>query len=84
MSDEPRDRNNAQNPFRAMLDYNAYEPEFVLDADGNIELDQNGNPIYNPTHSGFPIRGALLSEPSHEINNTTLGSVDALIKFNKN
>lgn len=84
MSDEPRDRNNAQNPFRAMLDYNAYEPEFVLDADGNIELDQNGNPIYNPTHSGFPVRGGLLTEPAHEINNTTLGSVDALVKFNKN
>src|SRR5690554_2598630 len=84
MSDEPRDRNNAQNPFRAMLDYNAYETEFLLDSDGNIELDQNGNPIYNPTHSGFPVRGALLSEPADEINNTTLGSVDALVKFNKN
>ena len=84
MSDEPRDRNNQQNPFRGMLDYNGYEPEFILDADGNRELDGNGNPIYNPTHAGFPIRGALLSEPSSEIHNTTLGSVDALVKFDKN
>ena len=33
-SDEPRDRNNVQNPFRAMYDYNAYETEFELDEDG--------------------------------------------------
>jgi TonB-linked SusC/RagA family outer membrane protein len=84
MSDEPRDRNNQQNPFRAMMDYNAYETEFILDADGNQVLDENGNPVYNPTHAGFPIRGALLSEPSSEIHNTTIGSVDALVKLNKN
>lgn len=84
MSDEPRDRNNAQNPFRAMLDYNGYETEFVLDADGNRVLDENGNPIYNPTHSGFPVRGALLSEPADLVYNTTLGNLDALVKFNKN
>ncbi|NLN25253.1 MAG: SusC/RagA family TonB-linked outer membrane protein [Bacteroidetes bacterium] len=84
MSDEPRDRNNTQNPFRAMLEYNPYEPEFVLDADGNPVLDENGNPVYNPTMDGFPIRGALETEPADEIRNTTLGSLDALVKFNKN
>src|SRR5690606_9695400 len=85
MSDEPRDRNNAQNPFRAMLDYNPYETEFVLDENGNVTLDENGNPMYNyNVQGGFPIRGALLSEPSDEIRNTTLGSVDALVKINKN
>tara|TARA_R100001369_G_C3326269_1_gene169828 strand:- start:4765 stop:7842 length:3078 start_codon:yes stop_codon:yes gene_type:complete len=84
LSDEPRDRNNAQNPFRAMLDYNAYEPEFVLDEDGNFVLDENGDRIYNPTHTTFPIRGALLSEPDDEIQNTTLASVDATVKFSDN
>lgn len=83
-SDEPRDRNNAQNPFRAMLDYNGYETEFVLEPDGTRKLDANGNPIYNPTHSGFPVRGALLSEPNNVVGNTTLGNVDALVKFSKN
>lgn len=84
MSDEPRDRNNAQNPFRAMLDYNAYETEFVLDKEGNPVIDENGNPVYNPTAGGFPIRGALQSEPGNEVYNTTIGSVDAVVKLSKN
>ncbi|MCG2418454.1 SusC/RagA family TonB-linked outer membrane protein [Aequorivita sp. F47161] len=84
MSDEPRDRNNTQNPFRGMLDYNGYETEFLLNEDGTVQVDDNGNPIYNPTHTGFPIRGALLSEPSEDIDNQTIGSVDALVTFSKN
>jgi TonB-linked SusC/RagA family outer membrane protein len=82
-SDEPRDRNNTQNPFRAMLDYNGYETEFVIDETGALVLDENGNPIYNPTHTTFPVRGALLSEPSEDMDNTTLGSVDAVVTFDK-
>ena len=84
LSDEPRDRNNVQNPFRAMYDYNPWETEFVLDEDGNVTLDANGNPIYSPTLSTFNVRGALLTEPNKEIDNLTLASVDALVKFSKN
>lgn len=83
-SDEPRDRNNAQNPFRAMYSYNAYETEFLLDENGNVEVDENGDPIYNPTHQGFPIRGALLSEPANTITNVILASVNTTVKFNPN
>src|SRR5690606_10802541 len=61
MSDEPRDRNNTQNPFRAMLDFNGYDTEFVLDEHGNIMHDENGNPMYNyGVPGGLPITGALL------------------------
>ncbi|GGD88079.1 SusC/RagA family TonB-linked outer membrane protein [Planktosalinus lacus] len=84
LSDEPRDRNNVQNPFRAMYIYNAYEPEFQLDENGNPELDANGDPIYNPTHQGFSIRGALLSEPENTITNVTLASVNTTVKFTDN
>jgi len=84
LSDEPRDRNNVQNPFRAMYIYNAYEPEFLLNEDGTTQLDANGDPIYNPTHQGFPIRGALLSEPENTVTNVTLASVSALVKFSSN
>lgn len=83
-SDEPRDRNNNQNPFRGVYDYNQYEPEFVLDANGDRVLDPSGNPIYNQTAQAFPIRGALLSEPSIEIKNTTLASVNSQVLLSKN
>src|SRR5690606_6634339 len=83
-SDEPRDRNNAQNPFRAMYTYNPYETEFLLNPDGTVQLDENGNPVYNPTHQGFPIRGALLSEPTDEITNLILANINTTVKFNPN
>ncbi len=67
-----------------MLDYNGYETEFLLNEDGTVQVDDNGNPIYNPTHTGFPIRGALLSEPSEDIDNQTLGNIDAVVTFSKN
>lgn len=82
-SDEPRDRNNAQNPFRAMYDYNPYETEFLLNDDGSIQVDENGNGIYNPTHTTFNVRGALLSEPAVAIQNNWLGSVNAEVKLFK-
>ncbi|PKA83468.1 TonB-linked SusC/RagA family outer membrane protein [Ulvibacter sp. MAR_2010_11] len=82
-SDEPRDRNNVQNPFRAMYDYNPYETEFVLDEDGNVVLDENGNPVYSATHTTFNVRGALLSEPAIQIENNLLASVDAEVRFTK-
>lgn len=84
LSDEPRDRNNVQNPFRAMYIYNAYETEFLLNEDGTPQLDSEGNPVYNPTHQGFSVRGAILSEPENTITNVTLANVSALVKFNKN
>lgn len=83
-SDEPRDRNNVQNPFRAMYDYNPYETEFVLDEDGSVVLDENGNPVYSPTHTTFNVRGALLSEPSVAIENNLLAGVNADVKLFKN
>ena len=83
-SDEPRDRNNSQNPFRPIYTANPYETEFLYDADGQIVLDDNGNPKYNPTHDGFPIRGALETEIATDVDNITLASVDALVKFSKN
>lgn len=83
-SDEPRDRFNAQNPFFVVYSGNPYDTEFVLDEDGNPELDENGDPIYNLGQAGYPIREALDDEPQTEIQNTTLASVKAQVLFNKN
>ncbi len=63
----PRDRYNSQNPFAAMMWYNPYEPEFDSDpTTGELILDENGNPTYNLTHTGFPIGEALRNNPEEE------------------
>lgn len=50
-SQEIRDRNNVQNPFKAMYSYNPYEPVF------------RANGSYNPTKQGFPVLEALKNNP---------------------
>lgn len=74
-SQEPRDRNNVQNPFRAMYDYNPYEPVYNRDNTGNLILDADGNPTYNYTHTGFPILEALENNPEEERNLRLIGNV---------
>jgi TonB-linked SusC/RagA family outer membrane protein len=74
-NNQTRDRNNVQNPFRAMYDYNPYEPEFILDEEGNRELDENGDPIYNPTRQGFSIGEALRNNPEEEKYTNAIGNV---------
>ncbi|TAJ15350.1 TonB-dependent receptor [Marinilabiliaceae bacterium JC017] len=76
-SDEPRDRYNAQNPFYAMYGYNPYTPVYNHDSEGNLILDDNGNPTYNPTNSGLPILEALEKNPEQERYFRMIGSVYA-------
>ncbi|MEB8330744.1 TonB-dependent receptor [Flavobacteriaceae bacterium KMM 6897] len=80
-TDLPRDRNNVQNPFRAMYDYRPYEPLFLRDAQGDIVNGADGNPVYNPTSSGFPIALALQTEPEDNRNFLMIGSMFADIKL---
>ncbi|PZD77538.1 TonB-dependent receptor [Mesonia sp. K7] len=83
-SDEPRDRNNVQNPFRAIYDYNPYEPEFLLDANGDFLLDENGEKQFNPTRQGFSISEAILNNPEMNQNNTITGRMFANIDLTEN
>lgn len=76
-SDEPRDRNNVQNPFRAMYDYNPYETKFLRDADGDVTLDEKGNPVFNPTRAGFSISEALVNNPEDEYRTTINAGINA-------
>jgi TonB-linked SusC/RagA family outer membrane protein len=62
-----RDRNNVQNPFRAMYDYNSYEPLYDRDpTTGAILYDSNGDPVYNPTHQGLSISEAIKNNTSSQ------------------
>ncbi|OYX23235.1 MAG: SusC/RagA family TonB-linked outer membrane protein, partial [Flavobacteriales bacterium 32-35-8] len=76
-SDEPRDRNNVQNPFRAMYDYNPYETKFLLDNNNNLVLDENGDPIYNLTTNGLSISEALITVPELEKRTILIGGMYA-------
>ena len=73
-SDEPRDRNNVQNPFRAMYSYNPYEPVWKLDGNNEKILDASGQPTYNPTHIGINIIEAMKGAPSIDKNTRLLGT----------
>lgn len=54
-----RDRNNMQNPIRAMYDYLPYEPVYVYDS-----VNRRYTGEYNATSQGFPILEALINQPS--------------------
>lgn len=74
---ELRDRFNVQNPFYAFLGYNPYETEFQYDADGNIRLDENGDPIYNLTSQGFSISEAQRNNPEDNKRTSAIGNIYA-------
>jgi TonB-linked SusC/RagA family outer membrane protein len=80
-SQEARDRNNVQNPIRAMYDYNPYETLYIQDADGNVVFDANGNPEYNLTNQGFSIAEAIRNNPEDEKNLRLIGSLGATAKI---
>ena len=76
-SDEPRDRNNIQNPFRAMYDYNPYETKYTRDSDNNIVYDDLGDPEWNLTSNGYSISEALVNNPEEQYFTTLLGGITA-------
>ena len=74
--DLPRDRNNVQNPFRAMYDYNPYETKFLRDENGDLLLDELGDPQFNPTRAGFSISEALVNNPEDTYRTTINAGLD--------
>lgn len=77
-STEPRDRNNVQNPFRAMYDYNPYETKYQVDDDNNILYDEFGQPLWNLTGNGYSISEAIVNNPEDEFSTTILGGISAV------
>lgn len=67
-TNELRDRNNAQNPFRAMYTYNPYEPPY------------NEDGSFNYTSQGFPILEAIENNPEEQKYLTGLNSFNVAVK----
>lgn len=80
---DSRDRNNVQNPFRAMYDYLPYQTLFLFDADGNQLFDDFGRPIYNPTSAGYPVKDEILYNRTERIFNRFIGNMFAELKLAK-
>jgi TonB-linked SusC/RagA family outer membrane protein len=83
-SDELRDRNNVQNPFRAMYDYNPYESEYLLNSPDATDIlidPATGKPQYNLTHAGFSISEAIENNPENEVEHHLIGSLAAEFKI---
>jgi TonB-linked SusC/RagA family outer membrane protein len=79
-----RDRNNAQNPFRAMYDYNAYQPLYARDTAGNVVLDATGAPVFNTVlEGGFPIAEAILNNTEQTRNFRIYGRPNMQMKIAK-
>lgn len=58
-----RDRYNAQNPFNAVYTYNPYETVYLQDDEGNVIVDEEGNPEWNTTHQGFNVLEGIQNQP---------------------
>ncbi|WP_420575920.1 SusC/RagA family TonB-linked outer membrane protein [Ekhidna sp.] len=83
-SDLPRDRNNVQNPFRAMYDYKPWATKYVTDAAGNVILDANGEPQYNFGEGislGFNISEALVNNTETTTNLVSIASAFTEVSF---
>jgi len=83
VSDEPRDRNNVQNPFRAIYQNNSYTPVFQLDENGDVTFDENGDPVYQTDglQFGFNTVNALITIPEITVQNLTFFNSYANVKF---
>ena len=81
---DPRDRNNVQNPFRAIYDYNPYETVYVQDDAGNLILDANGQPQFNATSAGYPVLAELTQNISSRFYNRVIGNLFLDLRLHDN
>jgi len=81
---DPRDRNNIQNPVSGRYTFNPYEPVFLLDANGDFIPNRRGLPTYNPTHQGLSSLAQVRANEDNDTDNRWFGSFTADIKLHEN
>ncbi|WP_405606829.1 SusC/RagA family TonB-linked outer membrane protein [Polaribacter sp. Asnod1-A03] len=81
---DPRDRNNVQNPVNGRFTANPYEPVYLTDENGNRIADLRGQDTYNPTHSGLNSLEQIRANQDDDTDNRFFGTFKADIKFNDN
>ncbi|MEM8764695.1 MAG: TonB-dependent receptor [Bacteroidota bacterium] len=75
-------RNNVQNPFRAIYEYNPYNTIFVIDENGDNVLDEQGDPIFSQSFPlAFNIAEAIINNLDLRTNLQSIATGYADIKF---
>ena len=74
---DSRDRNNIQSPVVGRFTFNAYEPVYKLDSNGDFINDLRGMPTYNPTHQGLNSLEQVRANENNDTDNRWVGSFNA-------
>lgn len=78
---DPRDRNNVQNPINGRFTANPYEPVYLTDANGDRIPNRRGLDTFNPTHSGLNSLAQVRANQDDDTDNRFFGTLNADIKF---
>jgi TonB-linked SusC/RagA family outer membrane protein len=73
-SQDPRDRNNVQNPVSGRFTFNPYEPVYLTDEDGNLIPNRRGLPTFNPTHQGLSSLAQIRANSDRDTDNRWFGA----------
>jgi len=78
---DPRDRNNVQNPINGRFTANPYEPVYLTDDNGERIPNRRGLDTFNPTHSGLNSLAQVRANQDDDTDNRFFGTLNADIKF---
>ncbi|MGJ8743616.1 SusC/RagA family TonB-linked outer membrane protein [Polaribacter sp.] len=81
---DPRDRNNIQNPVNGRFTFNPYEPVYLTDANGDRIPNLRGLDTFNPTHQGLSSLAQVRANEDNDTDNRFFGTFNANIKFSDN
>ncbi len=81
---DPRDRNNVQNPVSGRYSFNPYEEVYLHDANGDFILNARGLPTFNPTHQGLNSLAQVRANEDNDTDNRWFGSANADIRLQEN
>jgi TonB-linked SusC/RagA family outer membrane protein len=78
---DPRDRNNIQNPVNGRFTFNPYEPVYLTDANGDRIPNRRGLDTFNPTHQGLSSLAQVRANQDDDTDNRFFGTFKADIKL---
>ena len=78
---DPRDRNNVQNPINGRFTANPYEPVYLTDDNGERIPNRRGLDTFNPTHSGLNSLAQVRANQDDDTDNRFFGTLNADIKL---